>query len=87
MEIASAIAVFFTLVLWVWKRRAAKKDDVTQQNREAYKEISEDLANRNAMRNSEHLLRDLDELERLRHAGDPKRPGSDATESGPGVHP
>lgn len=72
MEIAAAISIFLTLVYFVWKRVAAKKDDPLEQHRESYNEISKDLATRDSMRNSEHLHRDLDELDRLRDASDPK---------------
>ena len=67
--ILSLLAALIPFGIWLWKRRAAKRDDPIQQHRDACKEIQKPVA----PVADTHLADELDELERLQRAkGDRK---------------
>lgn len=65
--ITSLIALLVALVpfvLWLYKRRAARRADPLQQHRDRYQQIDRDLIARAGQAASAHSADDLAELER-----------------------
>jgi hypothetical protein len=66
--IVSLITIVLSIAFWAWKRRAARKDDPTEQNREGYKQVDSEIARRDGAKATADLHTDLDELDRLERA-------------------
>ncbi len=81
MGIIALIAALVPLLVWWIKRRAQKKDDPLEQNRERYKQADADIARGDGVQAGIHGADDLDELDLLQRAKGDQRgsgPGTDA---------
>ncbi len=68
LAIIGLLTALIPLVMWWLKRRAAKKENPINQNRERQQTIARDIATGTSDDLTLHAGADLDELERLRRA-------------------
>ena len=75
VAILGLLGALVPFALWLWKRRADRRDDPLEQHRQKYEQIEKPVRPVADL----DLSDDLDELERLRRAqAHQRRPGGDA---------